>query len=450
MMDYRLLPGSSGPHIPRWPNGVRLNVLAGLTLVSLAGWSLSRFAFNRSAFRFLNITSRSGQGGPVLWSEGRAGGASSESDTPRPFIPAQGVEAVTVRANPTGPLQILPPGEAVPNAIFIYSDLLRQSDELRKGSTQVEARVYGARLGDNPDRPGSVIAVPTGGPGNHLDGQLWRWPHGVPLDVSDELQDYHPSQPDNGLRRGLVEVVGRSGHTEKAYWYYQLPLPIDASKPILAFDFDGVICDSVDESSISAFKHARTLWPSRFPDPDGYKALLEPMRRVRPIIEVGWENTLLIRLLADGVSPDRILTSWPTPLRAEAMVKFNATDPNALIKGFGATRDQWIAQDFPSWLAPNKPYAGVSELVRAYPMANVFIITTKQKRFTRAILDSWGINVLEENLYALEDGPKPQVLLNLVQAHPNSDGPSHYATQVYPSSPKQRYRDESIYSYIAT
>lgn len=37
-----------------------------------------------------------------------------------------------------------------------------------------------------------------------------------------------------------------------------------AAKDVYALDFDGVMCDSVGESSLSAWKSAEKLWPDVF------------------------------------------------------------------------------------------------------------------------------------------------------------------------------------------
>jgi hypothetical protein len=57
-------------------------------------------------------------------------------------------------------------------------------------------------------------------------------------------------------------------------FYSYLPLPppgpttplflTHTEKDVWALDFDGVLCDSVGESSLSAFKAAEILWPEIF------------------------------------------------------------------------------------------------------------------------------------------------------------------------------------------
>lgn len=59
---------------------------------------------------------------------------------------------------------------------------------------------------------------------------------------------------------------------------------------LVALDFDGVVCDSVGESSLSAFKAAAILWPGVFATPEAEAAkprLVEEMRAVRPVVETG-------------------------------------------------------------------------------------------------------------------------------------------------------------------
>ncbi len=61
-------------------------------------------------------------------------------------------------------------------------------------------------------------------------------------------------------------------------------------KDVWAFDFDGVVCDSVGESSLSAWKAALKKWPEIFGTPEAESkrdSVLEGMRIVRPVVETG-------------------------------------------------------------------------------------------------------------------------------------------------------------------
>jgi len=71
---------------------------------------------------------------------------------------------------------------------------------------------------------------------------------------------------------------------------------------LLALDFDGVLCDSVRETAISGWKAGAAIWPD-MSDPLPPDELLDAYRLARPIIEVGQEAILVMRLLKDGHDP---------------------------------------------------------------------------------------------------------------------------------------------------
>eukprot|EP00879_Flechtneria_rotunda_P032260 GHRR01035436.1.p1 GENE.GHRR01035436.1~~GHRR01035436.1.p1 ORF type:complete len:159 (+),score=49.21 GHRR01035436.1:393-869(+) len=86
-----------------------------------------------------------------------------------------------------------------------------------------------------------------------------------------------------------------------------------ANSRLIALDFDGVVCDSVGESSLSAFKAAAIQWPEIFKTPEAEAVkpqLVEQMRAVRPVVETGYENVVQIRCLYEGTSVDEMLQSW--------------------------------------------------------------------------------------------------------------------------------------------
>ena len=95
---------------------------------------------------------------------------------------------------------------------------------------------------------------------------------------------------------------------------------VDDSAPrdgvIFALDFDGVVCDSVGESSLSAWRHGTELWPEIFATEGADRdrdRVLDALRAVRPVVETGYENTTLARALLEnlpGYSVEEILDDW--------------------------------------------------------------------------------------------------------------------------------------------
>ncbi|KAG1354869.1 hypothetical protein COCNU_07G009810 [Cocos nucifera] len=170
---------------------------------------------------------------------------------------------------------------------------------------------------------------------------------------------------------------------------------------LYALDFDGVLCDSCGESSLSAVKAAKIRWPSLF---DGVDSSLEEwivdqMHILRPVVETGYENLLLVRLLlelqmpsirkssiisylmskvADGLTIEAILNNW-LQLKPVIMKEWNE-DRDALIDLFG------------------------------------------RSRFADALLQELaGVTIPSERIYGLGTGPKVEVLKKL-QAMPEHDG----------------------------
>ncbi|KAL5981438.1 hypothetical protein ACLOJK_015499 [Asimina triloba] len=194
---------------------------------------------------------------------------------------------------------------------------------------------------------------------------------------------------------------------------------------LYALDFDGVLCDSCGESSLSALKvspfpfsisflqlefpltlafhsfflncgkAAKIRWPGLF---DGVDSATEQwivdqmfvVMEVRPVVETGYENLLLVRLLleirlpsirkssvADGLTIDGILENW-SKIKPIIMEEWNE-NRDALVDLFGKVRDEWIEKDLSSWIGANRFYPGIADALR-FASSKLFIVTTKQAK----------------------------------------------------------------------
>lgn len=194
---------------------------------------------------------------------------------------------------------------------------------------------------------------------------------------------------------------------------------------VWALDFDGVTCDSVGESSLSAWKAASQLWPEVFRTPaaEARKAeVMDAMRAVRPVVETGYENVVQVRCLLEGVGVEAMLARWHD-LLPDYMARWKL-ERGALVELFGATRDAWIEVDLQGWLAPNRIYPGMPEAMRALMAAHeVYIVTTKQAHFTHMILEQMaGIDFPEDRIFSqtVSGRPKSEVLAALERRHPGT------------------------------
>ncbi|KAI3444524.1 hypothetical protein Pfo_001189 [Paulownia fortunei] len=209
---------------------------------------------------------------------------------------------------------------------------------------------------------------------------------------------------------------------------------------LYALDFDGVLCDSCGESSLSAVKAAKVRWPSLF---NGVESSLEgwivdQMHIVRPVVETGYENLLLVRLLletkipsirkssvAEGLTVEGILENW-LKIKPVIMTEWDE-NRDALIDLFGKVRDEWMDNDLATWIGANRFlqltglyrdagkrfYPGVPDALK-FASSKLYIVTTKQSRFADALLQELaGVTIPTERIYGLGTGPKVQVLKQL-------------------------------------
>ena len=130
-----------------------------------------------------------------------------------------------------------------------------------------------------------------------------------------------------------------------------------------------------------------------------------------------------MRLLLERlVSVERMLEAWGAEL--PAWMERWGLQRGALVELFGGVRDAWMADDMRGWLAANALYPGVADAMRAAladARADVSVVTTKQARFTHAILsDLAGVPLPLDRIYSqtVSGRPKTEVLAALAARAP--------------------------------
>lgn len=234
---------------------------------------------------------------------------------------------------------------------------------------------------------------------------------------------------------------------------------------VAALDFDGVIVDSEPELTRAAWRASLELWPEQMAaarefsqdprlagarrawaggewqpllgdgDDDLPRWLAAKMRLLRPAIETGYETMLLMRLCVDEalaarrpenaafgrrpLSVGEITANWDGGMRDSLLARYGLAQPEA-VEAYGATRDAWIAADEAGWLATNRFYDGAVDALRscvAEGETEVYIVTTKQRRFAQALLRSAGVELDDERVFGLGSGPKAETLCALRERH---------------------------------
>jgi phosphoglycolate phosphatase-like HAD superfamily hydrolase len=139
------------------------------------------------------------------------------------------------------------------------------------------------------------------------------------------------------------------------------------------------------------------IWQESIPDD-----FADRFYKLRPVIETGWEMPLLLRAIALGITDREIFDRWPDIAR-ELLVKENL-DKTLLSRQLDGLRDAWIAEDLEGWLALHRFYPGVvarlSQLLRSDTL--IYIITTKESRFVKQLLQKVGIDFPSDRLFGKE------------------------------------------------
>ena len=189
---------------------------------------------------------------------------------------------------------------------------------------------------------------------------------------------------------------------------------------LLALDFDGVICDGLIEYFATTKKTYHKIWQEDSETiTDGFA---EVFSQLRPVIETGWEMPVLLRSLVRGITPETVLSQWH--LIREQIITQENLDKNLLSKTLDSTRDDWIKNDLDDWLSLHRFYPGVVDKLQQIINSDChfYIVTTKEGRFVKQLLEKQGIDLPANNIIGKESKrPKYETLRLLRGKIPASD-----------------------------
>lgn len=124
---------------------------------------------------------------------------------------------------------------------------------------------------------------------------------------------------------------------------------------------------------------------------------------------------VLVRSLLLGTNPEQILEDWPKICLQ--IVTAEGLDPTNLAAIVDRVRDEWIAEDLTDWLSLHRFYPGVIDRLQSYLACDqqLVIITTKEERFVRSLLQEQGIQLPEDCIFGKNvKRPKHQILRELL------------------------------------
>ncbi len=186
---------------------------------------------------------------------------------------------------------------------------------------------------------------------------------------------------------------------------------------ILALDFDGVICDGMQEYFHSSWLVYSQIWS--VPAAPVLLELFPSFARLRPLIEHGWEMPLLLWALRQNIPEDLIASDWLN--LASQILADEKLSSKDVVQVLDEVRDRSIDQDLPAWLNLQRCYPGtIEKLLALPPTIQPVIITTKDGRFTRQLLEDRGVQLPAEAIFGKErKKSKTDTLRQLLTSQPD-------------------------------
>jgi phosphoglycolate phosphatase-like HAD superfamily hydrolase len=158
---------------------------------------------------------------------------------------------------------------------------------------------------------------------------------------------------------------------------------------LLVLDFDGVVCDGIDEM-VETSRRTLAELSGRDAPPDRRAELHTRFAALRPAIESGWEMVALYGLLLEqDAAADaglRDVTRWAAA--RDAYLRAHALARGPIATTFDEVRARWMATNPRDWLTRHRFYPGIAEWLRALLAGEqlVYILSTKGKPFLEALL----------------------------------------------------------------
>ena len=185
------------------------------------------------------------------------------------------------------------------------------------------------------------------------------------------------------------------------------------SPNILALDFDGVVCNGLQEYFASTKRAYQQIWSTDVED-----SFAPSFYRLRPVIETGWEMPILLRALVLEMDETEIANHFQE-IAIQLVAKENLSK-QVLVDRLDGVRDNWIQNNLDDWLGLHSFYPGVIEKLSNIidSQTILYIVTTKEGRFVKQLLQQQDIDLPESQIVGKESKrPKYETIRILRDRH---------------------------------
>lgn len=170
--------------------------------------------------------------------------------------------------------------------------------------------------------------------------------------------------------------------------------------PMLIYDFDGVLMDSVREVAVTAFNMltGRTVTQLDQIPEKGLELFLKNRFHVQPI----GDAPILMKwcLETAASSPDKLLTEKEYNRILEHVDETLA----ARTIRFFETRSRFKSKDMNAWLSLNRPVHPIWQQVAENHRSEPVILTNKNREATLNLCRHYGLEVSDDNIFSGDNG----------------------------------------------
>ncbi len=191
-------------------------------------------------------------------------------------------------------------------------------------------------------------------------------------------------------------------------------------KPLIVFDFDGVIIDGLEEYWLSSRQACINLLSTKRKAIDFPKKIPQNFQAIRPWVHKGWEMVLLA---AECINENSYLNQnglntfcQNYPESCKKALNDWQWKPNILQSALDNARNDAITNNLDHWLKCHKTFPGVLDRIQNFQLEGieVIVLTTKSVTFTLKLLQSFNLPI--SVVFGHESGPKPLILKKLARS----------------------------------
>ena len=172
------------------------------------------------------------------------------------------------------------------------------------------------------------------------------------------------------------------------------------NKPLLIFDYDGVLLDSIREVAVTAFNMLNKTIITRLDQlpQHALKLFLRNRFHVQPI---GDAPILMQWCLKTGEhDPEKLLI----PEEYETIIKEVKEPVAERTTRFFETRNRFKSQNLKAWIALNEPVQPLWRIMVENPNDNLVLLTNKNREATISLSSHFGLKISDENVYSGDFG----------------------------------------------